>query len=447
MKSCGLRYLLPVGVALLFVSAAHLHAAGVSIKVLNGSNLPGYARQAGEFLKKKGYRVDRVDSAEKSFLVTTTYFKAHSKDAAKEVSGILPGPQEIKPLSWESQFDIIIVMGSKGADPSALRVRGEPAPSAKKGVALPASPGRSGDSPSMDAARTLRQSAPPQTEEPAVGIETAPATPSPTPPTPTAVEPPEAGEEDFEMALSEDAEPTPPPMEDTAPAPQSAAPSETDDEFSSLAFDDEEPQEKPAPLEEFEEIEIEPETEAPAPATQPATAGQPTPVAKPQPKPATAGKPVAPPTKPAPGKVKSPKPASKPAQADKPRPIAVPKPEHPKPPPKVSGADYMEIAAADLVKQAGEVLGKFVKVEDAFLDQSNYFLGMRQFEIGPNEFVEFFSGKSRVNLIIYVPKSNGAAVSVLKGLSRGDKMTIYGKVLAKNPIGRPLLIADRLEKL
>ncbi|MBI2061206.1 MAG: LytR C-terminal domain-containing protein [Nitrospirae bacterium] len=343
----------------LTVCCSTLPAFALSIKVLNGTRTTGRAAQMGSFLKKHGFTVSKVDKADKIFDSTVIYYKDGARDDAKKIADLMPSTQSIKPLSWESQFDLIIVVGndhSAQGEPSAEPSQEPPAPQSVASTT-------SEEAPSPDPNSGKVTSTPPASAEPEVPEveEEREAAGAPTP-----------GE-----AAGEAAETAPP----TAPKP--AAPAK------------------------------------------PAATGKPK-VAKPKStKPASPAATRAAPTSPS---------ASK----------AAAKTSSPAPKPEPAG--YTEIGAVDLMKQVADHIGKNVRVQDEFMDQSNYFLGMKDHGIGPEEYVEFFSGENRVNLIIYIAKSNRDALGTLNALKRGDKVIVHGKVFAKNPIGRPLLMADRLDR-
>ena len=57
-----------------------------------------------------GYRVAKVDKAGRSdFKLTTVYYAPDMKSAAMDIAGRLNA--EARPLTWKSEFNIIIVSG------------------------------------------------------------------------------------------------------------------------------------------------------------------------------------------------------------------------------------------------------------------------------------------------------------------------------------------------
>ena len=87
----------------------------LKIKVLSGDGNINSAKQMASRLKKMGYHVKRVDFAPKStFWKNTLYFAKGSRKQAEALSRRLGGSTVIKPLSWSSIFDIIVVTGRSG---------------------------------------------------------------------------------------------------------------------------------------------------------------------------------------------------------------------------------------------------------------------------------------------------------------------------------------------
>jgi hypothetical protein len=85
-------------------------AKELRIKVLAGSGGLPAARTMSKKLQDLGYKVERLDRA------ATTHFKSdtvyHAKDSekeAKELAGRLGKETVVKPLTWSSIFDIIVV--------------------------------------------------------------------------------------------------------------------------------------------------------------------------------------------------------------------------------------------------------------------------------------------------------------------------------------------------
>jgi len=81
----------------------------VHIKVLIPRK--GAERDVIIILKKMGYRVSMVGKAEKLYPHTTIYFRKGFRDVAERISQNLKGRNVIKPLTWKSVFNIIILVG------------------------------------------------------------------------------------------------------------------------------------------------------------------------------------------------------------------------------------------------------------------------------------------------------------------------------------------------
>jgi hypothetical protein len=85
----------------------------VKIKILAGDGKMASARSLAKRLGKMGYRVTRIDQAPRSdFKVNTVFFGTGNKTAAATLAKHLGKNTVIKPLSWPSIFNIIIVTGS-----------------------------------------------------------------------------------------------------------------------------------------------------------------------------------------------------------------------------------------------------------------------------------------------------------------------------------------------
>jgi chromosome segregation ATPase len=87
----------------------------LKIKVLSGDGNIKSAKKMASRLKKMGYDVKRVDFAPKStFSKNTLFFAKGIRKQAEALSRSLGGSTVIKPLSWYSIFDIIVVTGRSG---------------------------------------------------------------------------------------------------------------------------------------------------------------------------------------------------------------------------------------------------------------------------------------------------------------------------------------------
>ncbi len=83
------------------------------IKVLNGSHDPEAAKLVAKNLKRAGYSVERIDKHEQqNWTRSTVYYKPTHREAANELAGQLGGSPRIRKLTWNSIFDIIIVVAN-----------------------------------------------------------------------------------------------------------------------------------------------------------------------------------------------------------------------------------------------------------------------------------------------------------------------------------------------
>ncbi len=88
-------------------------AKGLKIKVLYGNADPQSAAKMAQRLKNMGHDIQVVDQAPRSnFNITTIYFAPNSKYEAKRLISDLGDEILLKPLSWPSKFDLIVVTGS-----------------------------------------------------------------------------------------------------------------------------------------------------------------------------------------------------------------------------------------------------------------------------------------------------------------------------------------------
>lgn len=84
----------------------------VNIKVLTGDGNLVSARNMSKKLSDMGYKIDSIGSAPRSdFQTTTIYFEPLFQNEAKELALRLGTNIIIKPLTWPSIFDIIVVTG------------------------------------------------------------------------------------------------------------------------------------------------------------------------------------------------------------------------------------------------------------------------------------------------------------------------------------------------
>lgn len=86
---------------------------GLKIKVLYGDGQPKSAEKMAQRLKEMGHDIQVIDQAPRSnFDITTIYFAPNSKYEAKRLMSDLGDKFLLKPLSWPSKFDLIVVTGS-----------------------------------------------------------------------------------------------------------------------------------------------------------------------------------------------------------------------------------------------------------------------------------------------------------------------------------------------
>lgn len=90
------------------------NAAKLKIKVLYGDGNPDSAEKMAQRLKSMGYTIQLIDQAPRSnFDSAIIYYAPKSKYEAKRLRANLGGRLILKPLSWPSSFDLIVVTGSK----------------------------------------------------------------------------------------------------------------------------------------------------------------------------------------------------------------------------------------------------------------------------------------------------------------------------------------------
>jgi septal ring factor EnvC (AmiA/AmiB activator) len=87
----------------------------LTIKVLAGDGQKDSAAAMAKKLRGMGYRVARIDQAPRSdFKVHTVYCKPGRQKAAADLARKLGRGAVVRPLSWPSAFDIIVVTGQRG---------------------------------------------------------------------------------------------------------------------------------------------------------------------------------------------------------------------------------------------------------------------------------------------------------------------------------------------
>jgi FtsZ-binding cell division protein ZapB len=84
----------------------------LKIKVLSGDGNVASAQEMARKLRSMGYSIRAVDLAPQSnFLRDTVYFTSKSRQQAKRLLSRLGSNAILKPLTWPSVFDLIIVTG------------------------------------------------------------------------------------------------------------------------------------------------------------------------------------------------------------------------------------------------------------------------------------------------------------------------------------------------
>ena len=84
----------------------------LKIKVLSGDGNLASAQEMAKKLGSMGYKIKVVDLApQSSFSRDTVYFTSKSHQQAKRLLSRLGGNAVLKPLTWPSVFDLIIVTG------------------------------------------------------------------------------------------------------------------------------------------------------------------------------------------------------------------------------------------------------------------------------------------------------------------------------------------------
>jgi hypothetical protein len=85
---------------------------GLRVKVLSGNGKTSSARAMSEKLKKLGYKTQNAGLAPRSnFDVTTIYYARNYKSEAQHMATQLDGGAIVKPLTWPSDFHVIVVTG------------------------------------------------------------------------------------------------------------------------------------------------------------------------------------------------------------------------------------------------------------------------------------------------------------------------------------------------
>ncbi len=94
---------------------AEAEEAGVKplrIKVLAGVSQMPKAKGISKKLTGLKYRIERLDRVPKPFTRTTVFYGAESKKEAAAIAKQV-GAKAVKPISWNSEFDIVISVGKE----------------------------------------------------------------------------------------------------------------------------------------------------------------------------------------------------------------------------------------------------------------------------------------------------------------------------------------------
>ncbi|MGA1825690.1 MAG: LytR C-terminal domain-containing protein [bacterium] len=92
-------------------SSRDLHS--IKLKVLSGDGNIESAHKMADWLRNRGYSIKLIDYAPRSnFVHNTVYFAANSRKEAEEVVNLLSDNTSSKPISWYSEYDLIVVTGN-----------------------------------------------------------------------------------------------------------------------------------------------------------------------------------------------------------------------------------------------------------------------------------------------------------------------------------------------
>ena len=82
----------------------------LKIKVLTGDGNLNSAKEMAKRLRGLGYNIKLIDRAPRSnFTTSTVYYAPDAKNEAERLMSSLDGNLILKPISWSSIFDIIVV--------------------------------------------------------------------------------------------------------------------------------------------------------------------------------------------------------------------------------------------------------------------------------------------------------------------------------------------------
>lgn len=87
--------------------------SSVKLKVLSGTGDLISGQKMAKTLYDMGYEAEKVDVAPKPFDQNVVYYAKGYEKTAEEIRSSLGGETITKPLSWKSEFDIIVVTGKR----------------------------------------------------------------------------------------------------------------------------------------------------------------------------------------------------------------------------------------------------------------------------------------------------------------------------------------------
>jgi len=85
----------------------------VKIKILSGTGDLGSAKKMAQGLRGMGYGVGAVDIAPRHFDRDAVYFAPEFREEAEKIANNAGHKMILKPLTWSSEFDLIVVTGKK----------------------------------------------------------------------------------------------------------------------------------------------------------------------------------------------------------------------------------------------------------------------------------------------------------------------------------------------
>lgn len=86
---------------------------GIKIKVLSGDGNLDSAREMAKKLRKIGYMIKTIHSSQRKFSRNTIFFAPEFQNEARSLAPSLGGTPVLKPLTWSTIFDLIVVTGIK----------------------------------------------------------------------------------------------------------------------------------------------------------------------------------------------------------------------------------------------------------------------------------------------------------------------------------------------